>query len=135
MRPRPAVRAGLMAAALSGAPSTLYAFVAKDHCSKPPRQQERSSCATRPAGAGCCRRRGRFTSPSRCSGPTARADPSAPKSPVLGSAGGLAIGALDLVIIGRRWPRIRKLPLAPQLADHVAFGTVVAALLDRPPAR
>jgi hypothetical protein len=45
-----------------------------------------------------------------------------------GAAGGLAIAALDLGVIGRRYPAIRKLPLAPQLADHALFGAVVGAL-------
>lgn len=41
-----------------------------------------------------------------------------------GAAGGLAIAALDLGVIGRRWPAIRALPLAPQVADHVLFGAL-----------
>jgi hypothetical protein len=45
-----------------------------------------------------------------------------------GAAGGLAIAALDLGAIGRRRPAIRRLPLAPQLADHALFGAVVGAL-------
>lgn len=50
---------------------------------------------------------------------------------LFGFAAGLGIGVVDLVIIGRRWPMIRALPLAPQLADHVAFGVVVASVLQR----
>jgi hypothetical protein len=45
-----------------------------------------------------------------------------------GAAAGLAIAALDLGVIGRRAPAIRRLPLAPQLADHALFGAVVGAL-------
>jgi hypothetical protein len=45
-----------------------------------------------------------------------------------GAIAGLAIAALDLGAIGRRYPAIRRLPLAPQLADHVAFGAIVGAL-------
>jgi uncharacterized transporter YbjL len=48
-----------------------------------------------------------------------------------GAAAGLAIAALDLGVIGRRLPVIRALPLLPQVADHVAFGTVTAAVLRR----
>jgi hypothetical protein len=44
-------------------------------------------------------------------------------------AGGLAIAALDLVVVGRRLPRIRALPQARQWADHVAFGAAVGAVL------
>jgi hypothetical protein len=46
----------------------------------------------------------------------------------LGAAGGLAIAAFDLGVVGRRYPAIRRLPLLPQLADHAVFGAVVGAL-------
>ena len=39
--------------------------------------------------------------------------------------------ALDLGVVGRRIPRVRALPLGGQLADHVAYGVVVAAVLRR----
>jgi hypothetical protein len=48
---------------------------------------------------------------------------------------GLGIAALDLGVVGRRVPRIRALPLAPQIADHVAYATVVAVVLARRRAR
>jgi hypothetical protein len=48
-----------------------------------------------------------------------------------GAAAGLAIAALDLGVVGRRVPRIAALPLAPQVADHVAFGALVALVLRR----
>jgi hypothetical protein len=32
-------------------------------------------------------------------------------------------------VLGRAFPRIKALPIGPQLADHVAFGFTVAALL------
>jgi len=47
-----------------------------------------------------------------------------------GAVAGLAIAALDLGVIGRRFPAIRSLPSAPQLADHVAFGACVGAVLS-----
>ena len=46
-----------------------------------------------------------------------------------GAVAGLAIGALDLGVVGRRFPRIRALPLLPQLADHAAFGGIAGILL------
>lgn len=46
-----------------------------------------------------------------------------------GAAAGLAIAGLDLGLVGRRFPRIRALPVLPQVADHVAFGVTVAAVL------
>jgi len=44
---------------------------------------------------------------------------------------GLAIAALDLGVVGRRYPRIRALPLAPQVLDHVAYAATVGALVSR----
>jgi hypothetical protein len=49
-----------------------------------------------------------------------------------GVAAGLAVAALDLGVVARRVPRfapIRRLPLGPQIADHVAFGAIVGAVL------
>lgn len=42
---------------------------------------------------------------------------------------GLAIAALDLGVVGRRHPRIRALPLLPQVLDHVAYGATVGVVL------
>ncbi|MGI9096932.1 MAG: hypothetical protein ACR2H2_00270 [Solirubrobacteraceae bacterium] len=47
------------------------------------------------------------------------------------AAAGLAIAALDLGLVGRRFPRIRALPLLPQVLDHVAYAMTVAAVLER----
>jgi hypothetical protein len=48
-----------------------------------------------------------------------------------GATAGLAIAALDLGLIGRRIPAIAALPLAPQIADHVAFGALGVSLAAR----
>ena len=42
-----------------------------------------------------------------------------------GAVVGLAIAALDLGVLARWFPRVRALPLGPQVADHVAYGAVV----------
>lgn len=42
---------------------------------------------------------------------------------------GLGIAALDLGLIGRRFPRIRALPQLPHVADHLAYGATVGAVL------
>jgi len=52
-----------------------------------------------------------------------------------GAVGGLAIAALDLGIVARRFPRIRALYQPPQVADHLAFGLVVGAVVSRRRAR
>ncbi len=46
-----------------------------------------------------------------------------------GALAGLGIAALDLGLLGRRFPLIRALPVAPQWADHVAFGALVGAVV------
>jgi hypothetical protein len=48
-----------------------------------------------------------------------------------GGLAGLGIAALDLGIVGRRVQRVRALPLAPQLADHAAYGAAVGWVLAR----
>ena len=48
-----------------------------------------------------------------------------------GALAGVAIAALDLGVVGRRFPRVRELPLGPQLADHAAFGAIAGLLLGR----
>jgi hypothetical protein len=48
-----------------------------------------------------------------------------------GVAGGLAIAALDLGVIGRRLPEIRRLPQPRQWVDHAAYGLAVGAVLAR----
>jgi hypothetical protein len=50
---------------------------------------------------------------------------------LFGGVAGLAVAALDLGLVGRRIPRVRRLPGWPQLADHVVYGAVVGAVLRR----
>ena len=50
---------------------------------------------------------------------------------VAGAAAGLVIAAADLGLAGRRFPRIRALPLAPQVADHIVYGLTVGWVLGR----
>jgi hypothetical protein len=42
------------------------------------------------------------------------------------------IAALDLGLAARAYPAVRALPRVPQLLDHLVFGAVTGALLDRP---
>jgi len=49
-----------------------------------------------------------------------------------GAAAGLVIAALDLGIAARAYPAVRALPRGPQILDHLVFGAVTGALLDRP---
>jgi hypothetical protein len=127
-----AVQAGLVAAAVSGAPSTLIALARGDDVLD----------GARAAGTLLLPRE-RRTLPLLAAavpvhlalslGWAAVLDRALPRgSEVLGGmAGGLAIAALDLVVIGRRLPAIRTLPQPRQWADHVAYGLAVGATLAR----
>jgi hypothetical protein len=47
-----------------------------------------------------------------------------------GAAAGLLIGVVNVGVVGRSFPAISGLPLMPQLADNVMFGTVFAVALN-----
>jgi hypothetical protein len=49
--------------------------------------------------------------------------------PVWGAVAGAGIAALDLGLARRRWPAVAALPTVPQVADHVAFGSLVGAVV------
>ena len=53
------------------------------------------------------------------------------QSAAWGAAAGFLIGVINVGVIGRSFPAISRLPLVPQLADNVMFGTVFALVLDR----
>jgi hypothetical protein len=42
---------------------------------------------------------------------------------------GLAIAGLDLGIVSRRFERVRALPKLPQVADHIAYGLTIGAVV------
>jgi hypothetical protein len=46
---------------------------------------------------------------------------------LFGAAAGAGIAALDLGLIARCYPALEALPQAPQWADHIVFGAIVAA--------
>ena len=48
-----------------------------------------------------------------------------------GALAGLAIAATDLGLIGPRHPLIADLEKGPQIADHIAFGTIVGVVIAR----
>jgi hypothetical protein len=49
-----------------------------------------------------------------------------------GLAAGAAIAALDLGVIGPRFPDIGALDPVPQVLDHLAFGVVASVVLSSP---
>jgi hypothetical protein len=129
------MQATAVAAALSGAPSTLEAFR---------RQRDLRSVMTYVWDATCSV--GTLVPPGRpdlirgallhvgisvlCGEGLARMVPER-NSVIWGAGAGLVIGVINVGVIGRRFPAIAALPLVPQLADNVAFGAVFAFLVDR----
>ncbi len=124
------LEAGLWGAALSGAPSTLHALAT----GRDPLE------ATRAAGTILRPEEDRTLPLVLAAAPlhltlslgwAFALERSGARGAVRGALAGLAICALDLGLVGRRFPRIRALPLAPQVADHVAYGAVVGLVLGR----
>jgi hypothetical protein len=46
-----------------------------------------------------------------------------------GAVAGLVIAAVDLELAGRHYPAVRELPRVPQWLDHIAFGAIVGGML------
>lgn len=125
------VRAGALAAVVSGLPSTTWAVVTGRDL----------LAATRAAGTVLPGRRER---PGIGAGVVVHVAVSAVWTTAFGWASrrwrlgagrgavaGLAIAALDLEVLGRRYPAIDALPRAPQWADHAVFGAVLGRMLAR----
>jgi hypothetical protein len=122
------LRAAAWAAALSGIPSTAHALVT----GRDPLEAVYAAGTILLPGET---RRGRLlvaAVPVHLAlslGWTVLLDRAGVRSTARGAAAGLLIAALDLGVLGRRLPRVRALPLLPQLADHAAFGAVAGRLL------
>jgi CHASE2 domain-containing sensor protein len=129
--PRRIVLAGAVAASCGGLPSTLHALATGGDLLQ----------ATRAAGTLVPGRRDR---PGLVAGVAVHLLVSAGWTAALavvarrrrpgvtgGAAAGLLIAAFDLEVAGRAYPAIRSLPRLPQWLDHVAFGAIAGALLDR----
>ena len=125
-----AVRAGAWGAALSGAPSTLHAVVT----GRDPLE------ATLAAGSVLLpgeTRRGRLVAAAvpvhlaLSLGWAVVLERRGVRGAVRGALAGVAIAALDLGAGRLLFRGIRALPLAPQVADHVAYGAIVGRMLAR----
>jgi hypothetical protein len=124
------MRAGLVAAALSGAPSTVHALAT----GRDPLE------AALAAGSILLPRETRRLRLLAAAVPVHVAvslgwafvlDRAGVRGARRGALAGLAIAALDLGLLGRAFPRIRTLPTAPQVADHTTYGAIVGALISR----
>jgi hypothetical protein len=125
--------AGITASLVSGVPSTLWALLTRDS----------PLAATRAAGTLLP---GRRNQPSLIGGALAHfgistlwiavlavADRRWRLDPVRGAVAALGIAALDLGVIGRRYPAIVALPQLPQWADHIVFGATLGTMLRAGP--
>jgi hypothetical protein len=131
-RTRDALAAGALAAVLSGAPSTAHALATGDSVLEGalaagsillPRERRPAPLLAAAVPVHLALSLGWAQVLARLL-PRGRALRVAP-------AAGLAIAALDLGVIGRRFPRIHALQPLPQVADHLAYALAVAAVLDR----
>lgn len=122
------LRAAAWAAVLSGIPSTVHALATgRDPLAAAlaagsvllPREKRRAKLLAAAVPVHVALSLGWTLALDRAGVRTARA----------GALVGLAIGALDLGIAAKAFPRVRALPLGPQLADHAAFGAIAATLL------
>jgi hypothetical protein len=127
---RAGLTAGAVAGALSGAPSTVHALVTR----RSPLDAVRAA-GTLLLGDDAPPRRlvvAGFAAHgviSLCWGVALAVVLPRRRAVLSGAVAGLAIAGVDLGVLGRRWPRIRALPLLPQIADHVLYGAVVGAVL------
>lgn len=129
---RAGLRAGAVAGALSGAPSTTHAVVT----GRSPFDAVRAAGtllvpADRAPGALAAAGVVAHGAISLGWGVVLAAVLPRRHSVAWGALAGLVIAGLDLGVLARRWPRIRALPTLPQLADHVAYGALVGAVLSR----
>ena len=127
---RDAIAAGAWAAALSGAPSTVHALVRR----RDPLE------ATKAAGSILLPRETRTPRLVAAALPVHLVlsfgwalvlERLGLRGAGRGAAAGLAIAAIDLGLVGRYVASIGALPAAPQLADHVLYGTIVGFVLAR----
>lgn len=100
---------------------------------KLPSRPGRSFFPTKPVVVACWPPPCRFTWPCHSSGPWPLAALLPRRKPIAeGLAAGVVIAAIDLGVVGRRYPLIKALESGPQLADHIAFGIVAAVVLSKP---
>jgi len=126
---RDALLAGLAGAVLGGLPSTVWALAHGEDPAEPtlaagsillPHEQRRLRLAAAAVPVHLALSLGWAVVLAR-----ARANART------GALAGAAIAVLDLGVAGRAFPRIRALRLAPQIADHIAYGATVGYVLER----
>ncbi len=127
---RRVLRAALIAGTLSGVPSTLHAVAT----GRDPLEASKAAGTILRAGAASDTEllaTGIATHAAISLAWTAALTPMLPRRPPIaaGALAGALIALVDLGWAARHRPRIAALPRLPQLADHVAFGMLVAAVV------
>lgn len=135
------VRAGLVAGALSGIPSSALALTRGNDVLA---STEALGAVVLPAGSGrkarilvggavhvalslvWARVLDRLLDALLADDGKSRAD-----AAMVGALAGAGIAALDLGVVGRRLPPIRSLAMGPQVADHLAYGALAGWVLKR----
>jgi hypothetical protein len=125
-----ALRAGLVAGALAGAPSTLHALAA----GRDPLEATLAAGSVLLPGESRRERLVAAAVPVHLAislGWAVVFDRAGIRGSGRGALAGLAIAALDLGLARRLFPRFRELPVGPQVADHVTYGAIVGSLISR----
>jgi len=132
---RRVMEATLVAATFSGLPSTLHAFIKQRSLRSAAAYVYDTTCAVGtlapPGRPGFGRGVVVHLAISMLCGETLARTLPRDHSPEWGAAAGFVIGVINVGVIGRSFPAISGLPLLPQLADNVMFGTMFAIVLDR----
>ncbi|MDT4961214.1 MAG: hypothetical protein QOF87_861 [Pseudonocardiales bacterium] len=139
---RAALRAGTVAAVLSGVPSTVWALATRTDPLEPslaagsmllPSATSRPRLLVAAAGVHVALSLGWAQALAVVPG-SPRRTPAG--GSLWGAGAGLVIAALDLglahVSDSARLAAVRDLPVLAQVADHLAYGAIVGALLARP---
>lgn len=125
-----ALVAGAVAGVVSGIPSTLWALVGRRHPLEPTRAAGTLLTAeTSPLGLVAYGGAAHLILSLGWALVLSRVLPRRATA-AWGAVAGMAIGAIDLLFVGRRYPRVRALPLLPQMADHAAYGATVGWILQ-----
>ena len=120
---RDVLMAGLWGAVLSGVPSVSWTLIARDDLLASTRAAGTLLPGRRPGVV-----RGLAAHAAVSAGWTlvfAAVDRRRRLGPVSGAVLGLGVAALDLGVVGRRFPAVAALAQPPQWADHAAFGAIV----------
>ncbi|NUT52667.1 MAG: hypothetical protein HOV94_36080 [Saccharothrix sp.] len=119
------LRAWSVASALSGVPSTVHALLTGGDVLRSTR-----AAAGLLGGSGVIRGAvAHFGVSALWTAVLAVVDRRWPLDARTGAVAGAVIAVVDLEVVGRRFPAVRRLPRAAQWADHVAFGALVGAVL------